>query len=123
MIAILPGVEMKLVIDYLAHGADTLRRILNEPYTERFDLYLQWVSDQQRTLGTAITARDMNRLVTTRTYWALLGSARDSATGPVASEIEARLTEIDKELSELRWELVERTRQGGRQSRSWTQTS
>ena len=104
MLSIRPGVPIAMIIDYLAHAVNDLMVIRNAPYVDQVDRYFAWVATQQRSLGTTISARDMDRLVTTRTYWALLGSAQDSALEPVRTEMDVRVMELEAELAALRLE-------------------
>jgi rRNA-processing protein FCF1 len=113
MISIQTGHRIELVADHLADAANRLRGILNESMLARRDHYLTWATSQRRTLGATISQRDLDRLVTTRTYWALLSTPSDIGAIAATAEIEARIVDLDTEQAALRSEILRR-QHGGR---------
>jgi hypothetical protein len=112
MLSIRPGVELATVIDYLAHAVNDLTVIRNNAVAAHLHHYLGWVATQQRSLGTVISTRDMDRLVTTRTYWALLGAPYESVSSPVTTEIDVRVMALNEELTALRTEMHQQELRG-----------
>jgi hypothetical protein len=72
VISIRPGYDANTVLGYLREAVRGASNVLGQTDPSLAD-YLLWATAQLRTLGPSISAADLDDLVTTRQYWALVG--------------------------------------------------
>jgi hypothetical protein len=97
MLAIRPGVNVDAVIQYLQQAESQARNLRGSTDTHnKLANYFEWVALQQRALGSAVPVADMDRLVSTRTYWSLLGATYMSLA-VVDTELQQRIDDLEKE--------------------------
>jgi hypothetical protein len=78
MLGIRPTTNANVVLDTLiGREADLDGLLIPERITSIPYRYLNWVNECTRTLGPMLTNQEFDRLVLTRTYWALLAMGRD----------------------------------------------
>lgn len=86
--------------------------VLNSNFdSDKIGRYLAWAANERRTLGSAISEADMDRLVTTRTYWALVSAGGVAPIAVLDIELQSRIQALDGEEQELtkehdRWSRV-----------------
>lgn len=105
MLSIRPGFSIPVVLDYLKHASNNARNVLNSSFdADKIGRYLTWAANEQRTLGAAISPKDMDRLVTTRTYWALVSAGGVTAIALLDNELRERIIGIEAQEAALRQE-------------------
>ena len=111
MITIRSGFTLKTVADYLQAASSKALDVSNEQEIQgKVISYLRWASDQRRTLGSAISNDDMNRLITTPTYWAVLNASTGQNQAAVLDvlrrELEDQRTQLDAEAKFINGEIA-----------------
>lgn len=104
MLTIRPGHSIEEVHDHLEAAWSKLVDVQNTTAAnERALAYFRWGGDTNRTLGSAISERDIEHLVLTTTYWHLLPIANfDGGRFSVLDvEIQNRLFDLQEERQEL----------------------
>lgn len=109
MLSIRPGFTAKAVLEYLNHARSEMASVRNvSPYRpeEALNAYNRWVTRQIRTLGSALSAREMSNLITTPRYWSLQSVDPNAYGEPLIAVIDQELTErreaLDYAFEELR---------------------
>jgi len=103
MLSIRPGFGLDAVLGYLDFAIEGARKV--EQDLGNIETYFAWVAANLRTLGAAVTPSELDRLITTPTYWAIQGwpSSRGGRVGLLGHEIAQRRTDLEAERKELAW--------------------
>jgi rRNA-processing protein FCF1 len=106
VILIAPGYAAETVLAHIQVAlaeAETLQGSFPGGF-DGYTSYLAWATRHQRTLGAAVSQDDIDRLVTTRRYWALLGISISSEPlmTLIQLEIAERVVALQAEYRELR---------------------
>lgn len=107
MLAIRPGYNAEYVLGHLTAAENTAANLLGGSRVTT-DRYSGWVNDALRTLGPALSAEELNRLITTPFYWAIIGalSAKSATENTLLALIESELTRQQQLISHVRDELA-----------------
>jgi len=103
MLSIRIGFTPPVVLDYLRNASETARNVVNSSFdADKIGRYLEWAANQRRTLGSSISSADMDRLITTRTYWALVSAGGVTAIALIDIELQSCIAALETEEAELR---------------------
>lgn len=97
MISIRPGYSAEYVLEHL-HAAWSGAQTVQGSLDDQFNAYNAWATNHLRTLGACLPQAEVDRLITTRRYWALLGTSPGNYGSQLSNLIQLELSERVRDL-------------------------